>query len=76
MGLLSRFRKKKEIIPEITPSPTPDTSPETTTLDNLKAKMELVLTELDSLKTQYAAMNMKIDKISKILEELHKMAQS
>jgi len=79
MGIFSRFKHKEESEP-LPVSPTPETKPEisseTTTIENLKAKMDLILTELDSLRTQYSALSNRIEKMEKMIEEIYKIAQS
>ncbi len=78
MGLFSIFKrkKKKELppleelpkIPEV--SPTPEKKLEESSVENLKVKMDLILTHLDSLKTQYEALNERIKNIEKMVEEI------
>ena len=67
------LRKKKEL--EVPPLPKEVTT-ETTTVDNVKAKMELVLAQVDSLRTQYEAMNERILSIERMVKELYAMAKS
>ena len=79
MGILSRFIKKKEPtpLPELPKAEVkPEIKPEDTTIANVKAKMDLILTQMDSLRAQYATLTTKIEKMEKILDELYKMAQS
>lgn len=82
MGIFSRIkeifrRKKEEPLPELEELklPKPEITAESATVGNIKTKMDLVLTQLDSLKTQYEAMNERIITIEKILKELYNMAK-
>jgi hypothetical protein len=75
------FGKREERLPEpVIPSamePTKfETTAESATIDNVKAKMDLVLTQLDSLRVQYQVLNEKVTTMEKILQELYKMAKS
>ena len=80
-GFFGIFRRKKEEPAKETPltaAPYPLTAPtaETTTIDNVKAKMDLVLTELDSIRTQYQVLSGKVSSIEKMVKELYDMAKS
>ena len=78
MGLFSIFKRKKkkelpplEELPKIPEVPTtPEKKLEESSVENLKVKMDLVLTHLDSLKTQYETLNEKIKNIEKMIEEI------
>jgi hypothetical protein len=83
MGIFSKIkgifrRKKEEPLPELEKLklPKPEITTETATIENVKAKMDLVLTQLDSLRTQYEAMNERVITIEKMLKELYTMAKS
>jgi hypothetical protein len=67
------FKKKKDI--DNLPLPKEITL-ETTTADNVKAKMDLIMTQLDSLKTQNDVLNQKIENMDKILKEIYALAKS
>jgi hypothetical protein len=69
------FRKKKEKPPEIGELPR-GMSSEAATIDNVKAKMDLVLTQMDSLRTQYAVMNERVQSMEKMLKEILALAKS
>ncbi len=76
MGIFSwLFRRKKEE-PKPTDMPKVEITPETATIDNVKAKMELVLTELDSLKIQYNVMNQRVMSMERMVKEIYDMAKS
>ena len=44
--------------------------------ENLKAKVDLMLTQIDSLKTEYEAINQRIQNIERMVRELYAMAKS
>lgn len=79
MGIFSRiFRRKK---PEPVPEPTAEIPPkeitaEMATAENVKARMDLVLAQMDSLRMQYEAMNERIVAIERMIKELYDMAKS
>jgi hypothetical protein len=77
MGILSRIRSKlgkkkdEDELPPIEDVETPATSElGEITVENVKAKMELMMTRLDSLSTQYAAMNERIKNIERLVTEI------
>jgi hypothetical protein len=64
-------RKKLEPLPALPPLPSkPETSFEPTNMDNVKAKMELVLTQMDSLRIQYETLNERIKNIERLVTEI------
>ena len=81
MGIFGRIfgifrRKKREIPPEEIP-PVPEPIPavgaaeaQKITLENIKARLDLVIAELDSVKTQNQAINERLKTIEKILTEM------
>jgi len=75
MGILDRF-KKKEPLPDVGSLPSlPPALPEAptlekTTMENVKAKIDLVATQLDSLRTQYETLNERIKNIEKVVTEI------
>lgn len=72
MGIFSIFkRKKEEPIP-----PARELTPEVVTTENVKAKMDLLLAQVDSLRTQYEALNQRIQTIEAMVRELYNMAKS
>lgn len=44
--------------------------------DNLKAKIDLMMSQVDSLKLEYEAMNQRIQNIERMVRELYAMAKS
>jgi hypothetical protein len=76
MGILSNLkqkmsRKKLEPLPALPPLPSkPETSFEPTNMDNVKAKMELVLTQMDSLRIQYETLNERMKNIERLVTEI------
>lgn len=80
MGILSsikdRFKRKEPMPSDVTkpeiPKPTGlEVSPlEKTTAENVRAKMDLVMTQLDSLRTQYETLNERIKNIEKLVMEI------
>lgn len=82
MGIFSKlsgmFRRKKEIPPveSLSPSPPSPLTSEAAMTENVKAKMDLVLTQIDSLRIQYESINERITLIEKMVKELLDMAKS
>ncbi|MBI4010119.1 MAG: hypothetical protein HY361_02915 [Candidatus Aenigmarchaeota archaeon] len=84
MGIFSRlfgiFKRKTEEAPEDLPEEIPlsalEINQETTTIENLKAKMDLITTHFDTLKTQYEVLNGKISSIEKMVKEMYEMSKS
>jgi hypothetical protein len=81
-GILKKLlrRKKEELgtgLPPLTSTgnPSPITV-ETTTTENVKVKMDLVLTELDSLRTQYDTLNKRMQSMEDMVKEIHAIAKS
>lgn len=76
MGILSRIkerfkRKKEEPVVEVpTGLVKPEVSLEPVTIENVKVKMELVLTQLDSLRIQYETLNERIKNIERLVTEI------
>lgn len=73
MGILDRLRRKKEPLPPLPPpepEPKPDTGLSLAAEGNVKAKIELMMTQMDSLQTQYAALNERIKNIERLVTEI------
>ena len=68
------FRRKEEPPKASLPSLTSVT--ETITMDNVKSKMDLVLTQLDSIKTEYQVLNERLTSIERMVKEIYDMAKS
>ncbi len=74
MGFLDRFRKKREEplpLPEI---PAPDMA-ERTSAENVKAKMDLVMMQLDSLNVKFETITARLDRIEKTMDEIYVIAK-
>jgi len=80
MGLLDKFKKKEkdlleptlpEIKPEIKPEPpeTPQIDLSKTSIDTVKIKLDLVLTEIDNLKTLNQMLNERLKAIERKLDQ-------
>jgi len=52
------------------------TYPTDASSENLKAKVDLMLTQIDSLKIEYEAINQRIQNIERMVRELYAMAKS
>ena len=84
MGIFSVFfgRKKRKVVepilvpPHHFPPEISKISSESTMMENVKSKMDLVLTQLDSIRTDYQIMNERVSKIEKILKEIYELAKS
>lgn len=65
--------------PMINPSinqPSQSSYPTDVATENLKAKVDLMLTQVDSLKLEYEAINQRIQNIERMVRELYTMAKS
>ena len=79
LGFLKRIfrrREKEEPIPELSAIEERPISLEPATLENLKAKMDLILTQLDSVRVQNETLNERIKTLERILLEIRKLATS
>ena len=76
LGLFRRKKKEEPLPPVDIPLPRVDVSVETATSDNLKAKVELMITEVDSMKYQFSALNERIQNIERMVKEIWDMAKS
>lgn len=82
MGILSKFGigKKKEI-PKMEPlSLLPKDiglgiGHETAEMSNMRAKMDLVMTQLESMAIKYQTLSEKIDRIERMVEEIYMLAK-
>lgn len=80
MGILSRikerFGKKKEEPIEIPEVQEEMPRLEPASLENIKAKMDLILTQMESLRIQNDTLNERLKIIEKLLVEIKKLATS
>ena len=82
MGILSIFkfwkRKKDELppIPSLEPPKVVPTPFESTNIENIRAKMDLILTQIDSMRVQNETLSERIRNIEKISEEILKIAKT
>jgi len=78
MGIFSRLKswgRKKEVPPPIE-APKPPTTFESTNIENVRAKMDLILTQIDSLRVQNETLNERIKNIEKVVAEILSIAKS
>jgi hypothetical protein len=70
-------RNKPEPLPASTvpTPPLPIVTPETTAEGNVKAKMDLVLTQLESLNVRYETLNQRLQNIEKMVQEIYAIAK-
>lgn len=73
------FRRKKDVTEEI-PAETalhPSTFPsaETASTENVKAKLDLVLTQLESLNLRYESLNGRMQNLERMISEIHEIAK-
>ncbi len=77
MSILSRivgiFGRKKEPLETV---PTLPPVADAIAMDNIKSKMDLVLTQLDSMKTGYQVLNERLASIEKMVKEMYDMSKS
>jgi hypothetical protein len=72
------FHKKKE--PEQIPPielapPKPETS-ESASMENIKAKIDLLATHIEGLRTQYSMINERLENLEKMVKEIYQLAKS
>jgi len=77
MGIGSRLkgifrRKKEEPLAEI---PRPEITPESVSAENVKAKIDLVLTQLDNLSVKYDTLSERMDRMEKTINEIYAIAK-
>ena len=79
-GLFGIFKKRTPAMPiestEDMPLSALEVNQEETTIDNIKAKMDLMATNFDTLKTQYEILNQKISAIERMVKEMYEMSKS
>jgi predicted transcriptional regulator len=78
LGLIRKiFRKEKTEVSTDLPAPEKikeEVSKSET--QNLRARIDLLVTQIESLRVQYESLNTKIGEIEKMLRELYQMAKS
>jgi hypothetical protein len=67
-GIFGRLRRKEE--PLELPKPKPEVTTNQTTVENVKTRMELVMTQLDSLRVQNEILTERIKNIEKLVTEI------
>lgn len=78
MGFLEKITgigKKREEV-ELPETQKVEITAETATIENVRAKIDLLLTQLESLRIQQQALNERIIQIEKMIQELYRMAKS
>ena len=81
MGILPKFGfgKKKEIPKDLGPLPPAGIDlgigRETPEMSNVRAKIDLVMTQLESMTIKYQTLSEKIDRIERMVQEIYMMAK-
>lgn len=82
MSMFSIFKKKKEVktetvepFPPLSPLPKPEINIETTGIENVRAKMDLMMTQLDNLNIRMETLNQRVDRIDRMLQEIYMIAK-
>lgn len=74
-----KFWKKKEKFDDLSlhakPEDLPKMSGEANT-ENVKAKMDLVLTQIQSLNVRYETLNERLQRIEQMIQEIYKIAKA
>jgi hypothetical protein len=70
-------RKKEEPLPSMgsTLPPLPKVTAEETSTENMRAKMDLLLTQLESLNVRYETLNQRMQNIEKMVQEIYVIAK-
>lgn len=68
------FREETATLPMGSLPPLP--TAESTNVENVKARMDLVLTQMDSLRVQLETLNNRVVNIERMIRELYDMAKS
>jgi len=88
MSFSLKFWKKKEklnnlnaggaggIIPAEMLPKTGMTSSGETNIENVKAKMDLVLTQIQSLNVRYETLNSRLERIEQMIQEIYRIAKA
>ena len=86
MGFFSKlnpFKKKEKVedtdltanIGNIPPEMMPKVTGEAN-VENMKAKMDLVLTQMQSLNVRYETLNSRLERIEQMIQEIYKIAKA
>ena len=76
------FGRRKEREESLSPEPAQVTAqpratlPTDTTLENLKAKIDMMMAQVDSLKLEYDAMNQRMQNMERMIREIYMIAKS
>ena len=75
-SLKNIFGRKKELpaAPLVSQMPKPITA-EATTTENVKAKMDLLLTQLESLNVRYETLNQRLANVERMIQEIYVIAK-
>jgi hypothetical protein len=75
-GLKNIFGRKKELppLPALPEPPKPITF-EGASTENMKAKMDLLLTQLESLNVRYETLNQRLANVEKMVQEIYVIAK-
>jgi hypothetical protein len=85
MGFFSKLNpfKKKEKVEDVDLAATGNIPHEMvpkitgeTNIENVKAKMDLVLTQIQSLNVRYETVNSRLERIEQMIQEIYKIAKS
>jgi hypothetical protein len=74
MGIMSmfQFRKKEEPKLELEPLPPKmEITPQSTGIENVRSKMDLMMTQLESLAVKYQTLTEKVDRMEKMVQEIN-----
>lgn len=72
MGIFSRlkFWKKKEEPLPVPPEIKREVTPESARIENVKARMDLILTQIDSLRVQNETLSERVKNIERLVTEI------
>jgi hypothetical protein len=76
-GVLKKiFARKKELpVAPTVPEMPRLTTAEATTAENVKAKMDLLLTQLESLNVRYETLNQRLANVERMIQEIYVIAK-
>lgn len=79
MAFSLKFWKKKEKVEDVNVPLDVPSLPKMTgdaNAENVKAKMDLVLTQMQSLNVRYETLNARLDRIEQMIQEIYKIAKT